>query len=136
MIGFSRDLLDDLHKKDEGDDTKNLDKRKLYDSLAHKYYLPPINSKSMTRDHLLAIHSGSVFRVGLMDFKHFEVELTPKMTRRVGVINNAILVRKLNDLLVSTDRPPLGFEEFDPPDQVDYYQLELALQSGEIHRPN
>ena len=136
MIGFSRDLLDDLPKKDEGDDTKNLDKRKLYDSLAHKYYLPLMNSKSMTRDHLLAINSGSVFRVGLMELKHFEVDLTPKMARRVGIINNSILVRKLNELLISTDRPPLSFEEFHPPDQLVFSHPELALQNRQIHRPD
>ena len=53
-----------------------------------------------------------------MEFKHFEVDLTQKMTKQVGVVNNAILVRKLNVLLKMTNRNPLGFEEFDPPEQV------------------
>ena len=34
-----------------------------------------------------------------MHFKHFEVDITPQMTKKIGVINNAILVRKLNILL-------------------------------------
>lgn len=127
MIGFSSDLLEDLPKRDELDETRSLDKRRLYDSLAHKWYLAPIHSKMMNREYLLAVFAGSVFRVGLLELKHFEVELTPKMTRRVGIINNGILVKKLNELLKATNRPPLGFEESDPPDQGWLYRVARFL---------
>ena len=119
MIGFQTELHCDAPQRDEGDDTKGMDKKKLYNMLALLYYLPLYHSKGVTREYLLSVHKDRVFRVPIMEFKHFEVDLTPKMTKQVGVVNNAILVRKLNVLLITTNRKPLGFEEFDPPEQVN-----------------
>ena len=119
MIGFQPELQPDALQQDEGMETKHLDKKQLYDSLSHIYFLPPYMSKGVTREYLLGIHKEKYYRVRIMEYKHFEVDLAPEMTRRIGVVNNAILVRKLNILLHATDRKPLGFEEWDPPEQVD-----------------
>ena len=127
MIGFQNELQGDKPDSEEGLDTKSLDKKDLYDLLAHKYYLPPYSSKGVNRDYLLGVYRDQFFRVELMAFKHFEVDLTPQMVRRIGVINNAILVRKLKILLASKGMKELGFDEDEPPEQVILFYLGLAL---------
>jgi len=123
------------HRADESPDTRHLDKGQLYDTLALLYYLPPLNSRGITRDYLLAVHRGDAYRLALSVLKHFEVDLTTKMVTKVGLINNGLLVRKLNMLLTSRREPTLGFDEFDPPDQVISSHEGLAAQSGSLHRP-
>ena len=127
MIGFQTELKCDTPMEDQGTETKSMNKKKLYNMLSLLYYLPLYHSKGMTREYLLNVNKDKVFRVPIMEFRHFEVDLVPKMTKQVGVVNNAILVRKLNILLKESGRNPLGFEEYDPPEQVSVYLLGLAL---------
>ena len=82
-------------RMDEDSSTKSLDKKDLYDMLAHKHYLPPMTSRGMNRDYLLAVHRNQVYKVGLIVLKQFEVDLTTRMTKRVGVVNNGLLASKV-----------------------------------------
>lgn len=118
MIGFTFDDQNLMQHEQEELETANLDKRELYDLVGHVYFLPPYTSRGVTREYLLAVRRGNVFRVESLALRHFEVELTAAMTKRIGVANNGLLVRKMNGLLEERNQPPLGFEEFDPPDQV------------------
>jgi hypothetical protein len=118
MIGFQNELNPERGQSQEEAETRNLEKKEIYDMLVHKYYLPPYSSRGVTREYLLKVHNDKCFRVFLLELKHFEVELTTKMTRRVGIQNNGLLVKKINLLLNSRKMNPLGFDEYDPPDQV------------------
>ena len=40
------------------------------------------------------------------------------MCKKIGVLNNALLLRKLNFILDSRRQSGLGFSDFDPHDQV------------------
>lgn len=120
MIGFSKNLYPESATKAEDHDTKNLDKKELYDMISHKYVLPPYSSRGVDRIYLLGVHRGELFKVSLGELKHFEVDLTPEMTKRVGVLNCALLVQKLNDFLKSKRSPELGFTIEDPPEQVRF----------------
>ena len=105
-------------RADEDPETKNLDKAELYEDVAEDWFLPPLHSRGMTREHLLDVRSGKVFRVSLITLKKFEVDLTTKMTKKVGAVNSGLLVRKLNILLISRGQNPLGIDEYDPSEQV------------------
>lgn len=120
MIGFQQALQAEKTMQAEQPETINLDKKELFDLLAHKYFLPPYQSRGVTRDYLLGVYRGEYFRVGLVELKHFEVDLTAAMIKRVGVLNNALLVKKLNLLQESRGQPQLGFDIFEPPDQVGF----------------
>ena len=120
MIGFQSAPLSERSHLSEDPETANLDKKELYNMISHKYYLPPYHGKGVTREYLIKVHKEQCYRVPLMTLKHFEVELTPAMTKRVGVQNNALLLRKLNILLRSRGCHELGFEDFDPPEEVQY----------------
>lgn len=117
MIGFNHELK--LYKTEvgEGLDTKNLQKNELYDLVSTDYMLPPYNSRGVSRDYLLAVKNGQVFRVTNKDYKHFEFNLQKTHLKKVGIINNALLVKKINLLLKERDHPQLGFSEFDLPEQ-------------------
>ena len=118
MIGFQNELNPERGQSQEESETKNLEKKEIYDMLVHKYYLPPYSSRGVTREYLLKVHHDKYYRISLLELKHYEVELTTKMTRRIGIQNNGLLVKKLNLLLSSNNMKPLGFDEYNPPDQV------------------
>ena len=86
--------------------------------LGLKYLMPPLHSRGINRDYLVKVYKEEVYRVLLMELKHFEVDLSPSMSKRVGILNNCLLVRKVNFLLRSLGRPELGFDEYDPPEEV------------------
>ena len=116
MIGFQPELHGDVPQPDEGLDTKNLEKRELFDMVAAVWFLPPYSSKGVTRDYLLKVNRNTVFRVNNNELKRFEVELSREAQKKIGTINNALLVRKLNILLHAQGRMELGFTEYEIPE--------------------
>lgn len=117
MFGFSQELREDTARPDEGLDTKNLDKKDFYAMLSINFLLPSMTSKGVTRDYLLGIHRDQLFRVANLEIRTFELHLKPSQLRRVGIQNNAYLVRKLGELLQEKQLKPLGFSQYDPPEQ-------------------
>lgn len=118
MIGFHEQPPNEKGHLNEDPETRDLDKKKLYNLLSERHCLPPLSTKGITREYLIKVYKDEVFTVSLYDLKHFEVELTLAMNRRVGMPNNSLLVRKIDGLLLSQGMPPLGFEAYDPPDEV------------------
>lgn len=118
MIGFEQEVAKESVRADEGPDTRDVEKKKLYKTLALLYFLPPYGSRGVTRDYLLKVHRNQVFLVNNNDIKHFEVDLSPCQLKKHGVANNGLLVKKLNLLLESRQLPPLGFDHYEPPEQV------------------
>lgn len=136
MIGLFKSMDCEISqaRSDEDSSTKHMDKSELYEALVQDYCLPPLHSRGITRDYLLNVHRCQVYTVGHTTLKQFEVNLTVKMSKKVGVINSGLLVRKLNILLKSKDNNELGFDEYDPPDQVAYLKVGMALESRTVHR--
>jgi hypothetical protein len=120
MIGFEAEPAKEKGHPDEDLETQNLDKRELYNLVAKNYYLPAIHSRGITREYLYAVYKDRLFRVSTNTLKHFEVDLTPAQTRRIGIPNNCLLVRKINLLLQSRKQPDLWPDAFDPPEEVGY----------------
>lgn len=119
MIGFDQEPKTEKGHPHEDPETRNLDKKELYTMLLHRFYLPPMQGKGVTREYLVKVFRNQVFRVPLLELKHFEVELTTNQTTRIGLANNSLLVRKINALLRSRGQPELGFDEFEAPDEVN-----------------
>ena len=124
MIGFENELLRKKAHSDEGPETRDLDKRELYENVYLRYFIPPFDSRGINREYLLAVFYGHVFRITHSEIRHFEVDLETKMVKRIGILNNGLLVRKLNKLLDVKGERPLGFKEEEPPEQVVYFEQE------------
>ena len=118
MISFEAEPISEKGHFNEDPETRNLDKKDLYQQLAHRFYLPPFSSRGVTREYLVKVHKERCLRVPLMALKHFEVDLTGAITRRVGIPNNCLLVRKINILLKSRNEAELGFDDMEPPEEV------------------
>ena len=56
--------------------------------------------------------------MGFNEFKRFEVDVSRECQKKIGTINNALLVRKLNVLLVAQGREELGFSEYEIPESA------------------
>ena len=117
MIGFCAELQKYKAENAEGYDTANLNKNEVYDVVSVDYMLPPVNSRGITRDYLLDVKQGKVFRIPNMEWKTYEFGLNKSHNKKVGVINNSLLVRKLNMILKDRGQPPLGFTEVELPEQ-------------------
>lgn len=117
MIGFDRTLRGDAPSMDEELDTRNLEKKDLYEMVSETWYIPPYQSRGVTREYLLKVRRNQVYRVSTSDIKHFEVALRPEHHRKAQGMGHAVLIRKLNILLEMTHRNPLGFSEQEIPDQ-------------------
>jgi hypothetical protein len=117
MIGFCAELQKYKKETTEGFETCNLQKNELYDMVASDYLLPPLNTRGVTREYLLAVREGTVFRVANMEWRTFDFNLTKSHNKKVGVVNNSLLVKKLNILLRGRGQPQLGFTEFELPEQ-------------------
>ena len=123
MIGFEEVPVSERSRPGEDNDTKSLSKKGFYDLLNRTYFMPPIGGRGITRDYLLKVHRGQVLRVNSLELRQFEVNLTPAMSKRVGLMNNCFLVRKVNFLLRMKNLPELGFDEFDPPEESWLYKI-------------
>ena len=119
MIGFENELLRKKPHADEGPETRELDKRELYESVNLRYFIPPFDSRGINREYLLAVFHGDCFRITHSEIRHFEVDLDNSQKKRLGGINNGLVVRKINMLQASRRDPELGLNEFQPPEQVD-----------------
>lgn len=127
MIGFDSDLRNDQRQSDEEADTRKLEKKDLYEMVVSDWYLPPFQSRGVTRDYLLQVHRNRVYRISHLDIKRFEVELTPEHQKKVQGVSHSLLIRKLNILLQLTGRRPLGFNEYDMPDQTWLHRVARVI---------
>lgn len=123
MIGFSPDLTQDLPKSEEGSDTVNLSKHALYNIVEDKYVIPAFISKGVTRDYLLKVYKDEVWRIEVNVMKRFEFDLTSSQNKKVGIINNSYVMRKLNILMQEKQMKPLGFDEFELPEQTWLFRV-------------
>lgn len=135
MIGFEEEIAKERVRTDEGPETRDREKKSLYEMVAKLYYLPPYGSRGINRDYLLKVYNGTVFRVNLIELKHFEVDLTPNQVKKLGVVNNGLLVKKINIILESKGKPNLGFDQYEPPEQVASPNSELVASHCQVRGP-
>ena len=72
--------------------------------------LPDYNSIGLNRAYLVGVYTGAHYRIPIMAYKHFVVDLTPAQQKKAPVLFCGQLVEKINQLLVETNRPRLGFD--------------------------
>ena len=91
-------------------------KQALYKHLADKFYLPPRDSKGVSRLYLERVSKGTCFRVELLPMKRFLAELSYSQTRRSHHTNKAEAFFKLTSILRELDLKPLCFDAEYVPD--------------------
>ena len=117
MIGLAKIFDGANARNQEASETKDLSKHKIYSRLNEQYLLPPEDSKGVCRSWLLQVWYGNVYRVGLRDFKTFEVGVTSTHMKRNGLTNLMHLMLRINGLLKGRGEKVLGFHEFTVPDE-------------------
>lgn len=95
---------------DEPEAIRNLKKKAIYKLLAETWMLPEENSKGVHRRYLVAVYRAEVLRIHAMEFKRFEVELTPAQLKKTPFISSGDVFAKIGRLLTEMGQPPLGFE--------------------------
>ena len=123
MIGFDPLLQGLFNANPEGLDTKNLDKKQVYEMVAKDYFLPPCYSRGITREYLLDVKVDKVFRITNGEWKRFEYTLEAGHLRKVSMITNGLLLRKLNTLLKSKGLKEMGFPNYEVPEQDWLYKM-------------
>ena len=117
MIGLPRANNHGGVHHNEGPETRDLSKDKLYQRLGEQWLLPPIQSKGVSRSWLIRVWNGEVYRVANREFKLFEADISTNHMKRNGFTNLLHLLLRMNQLLISRQQLPLGFNEFCVPDE-------------------
>jgi hypothetical protein len=89
---------------------RNLKKKALYKLLNDRFLLPEENSKGVNRQYLVGVYTGALYRIDLMEYKRFEIELTPAQLKKTPFLNTADAYVKLSRLLEELGLSPLGFD--------------------------
>ena len=95
---------------DEPEAVRHLKKKAIYKLLAEQFLLPEENSKGVHRRYLVGVYRGDYFRISAMEYKRFEVELTPLQLKKTPFISSGDVFAKISRLLQEMGIPPLGFE--------------------------
>jgi hypothetical protein len=127
------------NRDDEPLELRGISKNKVYDLLAERYCLPERESRAITRDYLLRVHSGKVLRIGLNEMGLFKAKITPKLMKRAKYVNGADAAAKLNSLLKERGEPELGFTREAMPDNDWLFHVARFLDpsntAGLFQRP-
>ena len=95
---------------DEPEAIRNLKKKAIYKLLSEQWLLPEESSKGVHRRYLVGVYRGDYFRVNIMEYKRFEVELTPAQLKKTPFLSSGDVFVKISHLLTEIGIPPLGFE--------------------------
>lgn len=109
MIPLRAEVLH-VANPDEPEAIRHLKKKALYKQLSEQWLLPDENSKGVNRAYLVAVYNARVFRASLLDYKRFEIELTPRQLKKTPFLNTADAYVKMERLLAELALPGLGFE--------------------------
>ena len=95
---------------DEPAAIRDMKKKVLYKQLSDQWFLPEENSKGVNRRYLVRVYTGAVYRILIMDYKRFDMELTPAQLKKAPFLSSADVYSKIDALLVEGGQRPLGFE--------------------------
>ena len=116
----------------ELESTKGRTKNQLYKTVEEKYLIPAWTSKGVTREYLLRVLRDEFFRVEKRIISKFECDLAAKQLKHTGSQSCAFIVKKLNILLAEEGKKPLGFTEFDLPEQNWLYRIARYIDKENI----
>ena len=132
MIGFEETLKGDVPLPGEGPETEGLSKIQLYNRVNRQYFLPPLCSRGVTRKWLLDVEHSRVYRLTHHEIRHFEVDLKSEMQRKVGTQSAALVVKKVNALLIAQGMPKLGFTDHEVPDLTWLMRMARAIDMTNV----
>lgn len=112
-----------VHNQNEPEVIKALSKHSLYKMLSAKYFLPPRNSRGVSRTYLVGVYTHKYFRIEHIEMKRFMVELTPNLLKKTIHTTKAETHYKIEQLLRETGMKELGFKSGLIPDGVWLYQM-------------
>ena len=98
-------------------------KKKLYQSLRERFYLPGVDSKGVTHAYLNKVDRREVFVVGHQEMARFLAELAPCQLKRNPHCSRYEAFEKLKALLEERRLPPLGFDNDQIPDGPWIYSM-------------
>lgn len=122
-----------------------ISKKSLYNQLSDVYYLPPCNSKGVSRKYLETVYKGTCFRIETIELKRFLAELKRSQTKRSLHANKAEAFIKLTALLKELNYKPLSFQSEYIPDSewlfnvlryIDRHNTSGMFEAELISSPN
>jgi hypothetical protein len=108
------------------------EKKTLYSQLADLYFLPPRESKGVTKAYLDKVKAGTVFRVETLTLKRFLAELRPSQLKKSVYTCKFEAYSKIDTLLTEREMPRLGYEEAIVPDGTWLYSMARYLDRANV----
>jgi hypothetical protein len=113
-------------------DHKLGEKKTLYSVLADEYFLPPRESRGVTKAYLDKVKDGMVFKVETLTLNRFLAELRPSHLKRSVYTCKFEAYSKIDKLLVEREALRLGFEEGQIPDGTWLYKVARYLDQANL----
>ena len=89
--------------------------------LSADYFLPPRDSRGVSRTYLVSVYTHKYFRIGNIGLKKFMAELTPSQLKKAVFITKAETHYKVEQLLRETGKKELEFKSGLIPDGAWLY---------------
>ncbi len=117
---------------DEPEAIRHLKKKALYKMLSAMYLLPEEDSKGVNRRYLANVYMDVVYRIDLMTYKRFEVELTAAQVKKAPFLSSADVFAKIERLLVEAQLNELGFILGLYPEDTWLYKVARYLDKANV----
>ena len=98
-------------------------KKKIYERLQERFFLPDIDSRGVTHGYLAQVERQEVFVVGRHEMARFQAELTDSHLKRNPHCSRYEAFDKLKALLQERGLLPLGFEKDQIPEGTWLYSM-------------
>lgn len=114
----------------EPPEIREMTKKALHEQLSQRFFLPPNNSRGVTRPYLVGVYRNDFYRLDLFQMQHFLADLTKEHMRKAPYINSNDIKAKVEVLLRENNMPPLGFPNGVIPEESWLLQIARVLDQS------
>lgn len=104
-----RQFVERLGDPNEPEEVRHLTKKLMHARLAEDWYLPDKNCRGVTRQYLVGVFRGNIFRINFYEMQRFLADLHKDQLKRVPYMNSADIKAKVEVQLQEQNFPPLGY---------------------------
>jgi hypothetical protein len=103
--------IDRAERLNEPAELRSLSKSKIYELISREYLIPHKEARCSTRQYLISVHLGNVYRVAREQILNFEVGLSLEEKVKASFFHMGILRNKVDLLLTQMQLQTFGFPD-------------------------
>lgn len=121
-----------VNRSDEPAELRTQSKNQIYSLLKTQFMLPEKDSRGVTRSYLISVYKKQFYRVERSDLLAFESKLTLQEQVKNSTLSVSQIVIRMDALLRQLGEAPLGFSEFNCPDEQWCWRIARFLDRANL----